>query len=305
MSPILFFFYGGMQGITTYIQGTLARGTKFTRFVKRGALKSSRAGLEVGRAVDRAFTEHIKRGTRPSAKYRARIAAIFRALADHGVSMTGSQFAVQHPESGLRTHADGVGVTKAGAGAVVELKCTTATLSAHKAMYHTACSACPVLRSGCVTEPNSEYVRHQLQLGFAIFASPDHSTGVVVVSCVDGVAVYRCNASLSERHWFMHRDRSAPARRKAPANTVDPTILWPSATGHTAFPGNAVQAVSGSGKVALLAQGSAAAIRVAPSKLSRRQRRGLAELLSVFPAPQYVVYPGQGGWRRGRARLTC
>lgn len=273
-------------GITTYIKARLAHGTEFTRPVRHGSgLKSSRAGLALGRAVDRAFSSRV-RGQRTTVQ-QARVAAIFKALRAAKVTVTGTQTpATAH---GIHTLADGVGL-QAGKGIAIELKCTTASLATHRELYHVACRACPTLNAGGPGEPNTEFVRHQLQVGFAANAL-GWDRGVVVVSCADGVALYWLKPCYAATRWFTLCGPIVPAKK-----VRCPAIMWPVKTAP-------VTAARVDGKVAeLVTGGSAVAVRVRPSTLRRAQKRALAELLSAYPAPHTIVYPVGKQWRTSQAR---
>ena len=277
-----------MVGITTYIKARLAHGTEFKRPAhRRSGIKGSRAGLTLGRAVDRAFSARV-RGARATV-HQARVSAIFKALRAAKVTVTGTQTpATAH---GIHTLADGVGLL-GGKGVAIELKCTTASLAAHRALYHVACRACPSLAAGGQCEPNTEFVRHQLQVGFAANAL-GWARGVVVVSCTDGVALYWLQPCYSKTQWFTVRGTVEPiAEKKVPC----PAILWPAKTA----PLNTTRV---EGKVAVLqGGGSAVAIRTRPSLLRPKQKRALAALLSGYAQPHSLIYPCGKQWRTSKAR---
>ena len=82
-----------MVGITTYIRTALCHNTNFTRqSIARGSIKNSAAGLRLGRALDRAFTARV-RGKRTGVE-QARLAAVFNALRQANITVTGSQVPV-------------------------------------------------------------------------------------------------------------------------------------------------------------------------------------------------------------------
>lgn len=97
----------------------------------------------------------------------------------------------------IHTQLDGLGVTKSGEIAVIELKCTQQSRAEHKANYRVACTNAPTLRiSGLV---NNEYNAHQWQCGFGVAAfrktyphfSARRIVGCVIVVCHDGAMLYR------------------------------------------------------------------------------------------------------------------
>lgn len=272
-------------GITTYIKARLCHNTEFTRPMRKGC-KSSRTGLTLGRAVDRAFSARV-RGTRSTAQ-QARVAAIFKALRAAKITVTGTQTpAAAH---GISTLADGVGLFR-GSGVAIELKCTTATLAAHRDLYHVACRACPTMKAGGQSEPNTEYVRHQLQVGFAANAL-GWTRGIVVVSCTDGVALYWLKPCYAATPWFTLTGAIPATNKRAPC----PAIVWPVAT--APLPTLRVE-----GKVALLKNGGAAvAVRKRPSTLRKAQQRVLAALFATYPAPHTLIYPHGTTWRTSNVR---
>ena len=276
-----------MMGVTTYIKTVLCHNTEFTRRVRgRGKIMSSAHGLRLGREVDRAFTARVR--GKPVGVQQKRVAAVFKALRAAGITVTASQSAAT--AHGVRTLVDAVGTIK-GSPIALELKCTTASASTHKALYHTPCSACPVILSGKSTEPNTEYVRHQLQVGFAACAL-GIGKGVVVVSCTDSVLLYHLNPSFKEHHWFSHSSSGAVTPKSACKKEQCPAIVWPAATAVTPSP-----IVRICGRLAVLACGTAVAVRVQPSTLRRTHKRALAALFSGQKQPYYVIYPLRGGWQ--------
>ena len=273
-----------MIGITTYIKCSLCHNTEFTRRAHgSGKILSSAHGLQLGRAVDRAFTARV-RGIH-TAVQQTRVSAIFKCLRAAGITVTGSQSAVS--AGGVRTLVDGVGVSAKGEPVVVELKCTTASMATHRELYHKPCTACPVLLSGRYSEPNTEYVRHQLQVGFAACAL-GWANGVVVVSCTDGVVLYHLGRGFRAQHWFSHAAAVQPRQKRAERC---PAIMWPAATAVVPSPVAKI-----SGKLAVLLNGTAAAVRVKPSALSRGQKRALALLFTGQKGPYFVIYPASSTW---------
>ena len=275
-------------GITTYIKARLCHGTEFTRPVsqKRGGLKNSRAGLTLGRAVDRAFSARV-RGSRFTV-HQARIAAIFKALRAAKVTVTGTQTpAAAH---GISTLADGVGLF-AGKGVAIELKSTTASLATHRDLYHVACRACPTMHANGQSEPNTEFVRHQLQVGFAANAL-GWTRGIVVVSCTDGVALYWLKPCYAATRWFTIAGAVTTTNKCVRC----PAIVWPASTAP-------VDTLRIEGKVAVLRSGgSAAAVRKRPSALRKAEQRALAALFASYPAPHTLLYPHGKQWRTSKAR---
>ena len=269
----------------------MCHNTKFTRrSCTKGNIKSSAAGLRLGRKVDRAFSARVR--GRANGDEQARVAGVFKALRGANIAVTGTQ--VPAAAYGIKTLADGVGVAGGAGGGkvVIELKCTTSSVAVHQQRYHVACSACPTIRVRHAAEPNSEYVRHQLQVGFAARAL-GWAKGVVVVSCTDGAMVYWLRPAFAAPHWF-----SVPHARSKPAKLApSPAIAWPAATATPPSP-----VVSVVGRVAVLQHGSAVALRGPPSKLRPAQRRALAVTLAGSAAPHYLLYPSGSGWRVSNAR---
>jgi hypothetical protein len=276
-------------GITTYIKARLCHGTEFTRPVsqKRSGLKNSRAGLTLGRAVDRAFSARV-RGSRVTV-HQSRIAAIFKALRAAKVTVTGTQTpAAAH---GISTRADGGGLF-AGTGGAIARKCPTASLATHRDLYHVACRACPTMQAGGQSEPNTEFVRHQLQVGFAANAL-GWAHGIVVVSCTDGVALYWLKPCYAAARWFTLSGATTAATNK---RVRCPAIVWPGSTAP-------VKTVRIDGKVAVLkGGGSAAAVRKRPSTLRKAEQRALAALFASYPAPHTLLYPHGNQWRTSKVR---
>lgn len=274
-------------GITTYIRDTLCGGRPFKRFIKAGVLQRGRAGLALGRSIDRAFASSIEHRPIPN-KARKRVAAIINALKAAGVSPVQAQ--VSAKKQNISTFADAIGTTKTGETVVIELKCTTANKRGHLDIYHMCCRNQGEIVSGAHTVPNSEYVKHQLQTGFAMNAKSIRH-GIVVVSCVDGAVCYPVERIYCENHWFGH----SFARKIGSANKRQlATLVWPS---EITCLGKIVRVIHK--RVAILKKGGTAiAVKIPLSSMKTTGRRAAAKLLTCGNPPHYVVEIGHNKhWR--------
>ena len=277
-----------MRGITTYISEVVCSNIAFKRDTTKGVLKAHTVGLRVGRVVDRAFTKAVVSGVVPPSSEQRRVSGIMNALTRAGIHVTASQVKVTSPMRDVYTHIDGVGHDKNGNQVMIEIKCTTATLKDHKRMYHTPCRNLPTLYNGQTTHPNSEYVRHQRQVGFAAYATKQR-TGVVVVSCHDGTAIYKLAAEYMESGWFTKGVSQKPPSVPKPRTAL---MKWPAKTMPPTFNGYKVNRIVKS-QFAVLDNncGTVVALRRAHAKLSRKEKTGIAAVLAKYPLPHYSVSP--------------
>ena len=220
----------GTVGVTTYIKSTLMNNEPFgfatlTRprhasqpggKQKKRPRSSRDAGLCIGRVTDTRFREVVarKRSLSRQDPRDARLVSIFAMLRRLGITPIATQVPVHCARADVHTAIDGLGM--AGSDAyILELKCTQLTLADHRRRYTTPCRNRPALANGM---QNTEKMHHLLQAAFGVVAfrstfSVPHGVkvhGLVVVSCVDGVAYYTAPASLAHEQHFCfgsHRQR--------------------------------------------------------------------------------------------------
>ena len=286
------------MGVTSYIRDVLRGGVAFSRPRPRARTPGRRRrrpappkskwdaaqlGLKLGRAVDRAFGELVRRS--PAAANASATAAGRRALAvmaalrQRGLAPEAAQVQVDMPLLGLRTTIDAVFRDGRRKVVVVELKATTATAAEHEAVYRNPCKNRPVLARG---GPNTEHNAHMLQCAFGVIAHPNAARGLVVVSCADGALVYD---DVPQRCYEMHvfeaaRGRAVPAVPAVPAAPAAPAAWsrvekWPGAPAEAALRRlkATVTAFALNGRVALLSNGGAAVVaRGAANAVSKRYR---------------------------------
>ena len=225
----------GTVGVTTYIKSTLMNNAPFgftTLPRKDGAPKpkarSRDAGLCIGRVTDKRFREVVaKQRTLSRHNPRdARLVSIFALLRRLKITPIATQVAVHCARAPVHTAIDGLGMSGSDAY-VLELKCTQLTLADHRRRYSVPCRNNPTLVNGM---PNTEKMHHLLQAAFGVVAFRSTYTvphgvrvhGLVVVSCVDGVAYYTAPAALAaERHFCVGGElrpnpNPKPARKKKP-----------------------------------------------------------------------------------------
>lgn len=276
-------------GITTYIRDTLCGGRPFKRSIKSGVLKRGRAGLALGRSIDRSFARSIECKS-VAAGARIRVAAIHSALKRVGITAVQAQVAAKKNQ--ISTFADAIGTTKTKDVVIIELKCTTAKKSDHLKIYHMCCENQGAITSGGKSVPNSEYVKHQLQTGFAMNAK-SVKFGVVVVSCTDGALCYPVEKYYCEEHWFNH-----PCVRVPCSGTVlSPALLWPPAATCLGRVDRLIDR-----RVAILKCGGTAIVgRKHLSQMKRTEMRAAAKLLLSGQSPYYILEIGKNKKWRARA----
>ena len=275
----------------------------FKRANPKGVLKSKTTGLRIGRLVDRAFTETVKSGIQPQSSEQRRVAGVFKTLKYAGITVTASQVKAVAPKRDVYTHVDGVGRDRNGEAIAIELKCTTASIKDHKTIYHSACKNMPTITCGKTVHPNSEYVRHQLQVGFATFAAAEYTNGVVVVSCHDGTVLYRLEPAYKHAAWFTKGQTNQTTPQTIKRRSSNHGIMrWPHKTIKGSICGKGIAKIV-KGKYAVLSNnaGTAVALRTAYTQMSLSQRTAVVDTLSAYPVPHYSVSPCPNrGWVSAR-----
>lgn len=143
---------------------------------------------------------------------------MFKALEQKGIKCVRAQYRVSVPHLGLKTELDGLGIDKSGAVVVIELKTTQHGIDRHNLLYKKECQKKQMLSNGL---PNTEYVAHQLQTGFEVYAMyrllppGTRVVGVVVVCANDGARIYDVNPMFTREHLFV----GAPTAIKAVSGT--------------------------------------------------------------------------------------
>ncbi len=302
---------GTLMGVTSYIRDVLRAGVPFSRPRPRAKRPhragprtkwgAAQAGLKLGRAVDRAFVDLVRRNTGAETNTVAmkRALAVMAALRKHGLAPVAAQVAVDMPLLGLKTTLDAVFKDARNNVVVVELKTTTASSAEHAAAYHTPCTNRPVLRRGGA---NTEHTAHMLQTAFGVIAHPKAKRGVVVVSCTDGALVYD---TVPKKCYEMHvfQAKAPPANAAAAAapqlGAWARVPKWPGAPAEAALARvrTAVTATALNGRVALLSNGGAAvAARTPAAAVSKRFRAACKAAYAEADrhTKLYVVCPQRG-----------
>ena len=215
----------GSKGVTTFIKTILMRNVAFG-FAPRVPTKSARpktsrdAGLCIGRVTDVGFRDVVARTRVLSLKRKrdARLVSIFKLLRRLKITPFETQTPVYVRGLPIHTSVDGLGA-RGREVYVIELKCTQKTIEEHKATYKIPCRNLPKLLNGL---ENTEHNHHQLQAAFGAMALaetysfPDWVvvTGLVVVSCVDGIAYYAVSPAMMQRSFFDYADVIAPEPAK-------------------------------------------------------------------------------------------
>ncbi len=224
-------------GITTWIKSTVLRGVAFTRVGCTGMGNPTR-GASLGRKVDAGFKTLCKTGSVPrNCEHWAlkRLKAIETTLRKAGVTLVDANRFVKM--GSLKTHIDGIGTMPDGSPVVIELKCTQASLSNHRAAYDVACSALPSVRIGQSKAPNTERIHHQLQVNFGVHALGGGCRhGFVVVSASDGAIAYRATAGIPASVYttavpvrVAAAAAARPARKRGKRAQVTKGYRWPGA----------------------------------------------------------------------------
>ena len=235
-------------GIHTYISGGLCGNTVFTPR-HTGGVGSREMSLQLGRKVDHAFTARIKKKTHSNERrISVRVRQIVSELGRRGIHTVGAQILVGMADRGIavRTELDGLGCTADGSPVVIEIKATGATVAQHKAGYHLVCIKRPRMVTG---DPNSTFVRHQVQVGFGALCI-SATKGVIVVSCSDGVVSYSLENAFRRRELFEHKFALEPWRQLL-APEIPTMVAWPS---HDAPLIAALSKVSGFERISLWKQ---------------------------------------------------
>lgn len=151
-------------------------------------------------------------------KRDARLVSIFGLLRKLKITPFETQTPVYVRGVPIHTSIDGIGA-RGREVYVIELKCTQKTVEEHKATYKIPCRNLPKLLNGL---ENTEHNHHQLQAAFGAmalaetYAFPEAVivTGLVVVSCVDGVVYYAVSPAMMRRSLFDYANVIVPEPAK-------------------------------------------------------------------------------------------
>lgn len=295
-------------GITTWIHASLLKGVKLRRVWKSGSGRgrTAESALKLGRKVDQHFKEYAEsRKAAPTKTIAGKMTrSALKALSDSGCSLQKANVFVKLGE--LKTHVDGI-ARRGRCTVVVELKTTSRNLEACVQNYKTACRNQPVVAN----MSNSEYLHHQLQLGWTTMAyrkthSEEGVVGVVVIAAADGATVIPLDEQYAKKQFWRRLLAIAPVPRGGSAKNLDVAIprtipLWPGKLAESALTrmlGVKAETVVKK-RVLMLSCGSACvASLLPPAKLTKKKITTMKEAVRLCGASAgYFVYPAPSGWR--------
>ena len=249
----------GAVGVTTFISETLRMNRPFRRPNTVAGKKTFREqrhacakGQHVGRRVDQMVRDWIVTGSaKPPAATPAvcrRATGVMRALSARGIKAVAAQVLAVDRGLGICSYIDAVGIDRKSTIWVIELKCTTDTVSAHEFLYRQPAnkSKAPMANGMADHQQNHHFLQagfgaHALRRSYATDLRPWKIKPCVVVSCTNGTQFYAPGPIYSNPLTFSSSTpRAAPIpKRKAPKSDVakyalvpwppDMAAVWPAA----------------------------------------------------------------------------
>lgn len=159
--------------------------------IKVKSSKKLKYGLCFGRRFHTKIYNHVKHRTFPKKKDKV-VHAYFTFLRRVGLKPQLAEVSVQSPQIGVATKVDLVCTLPNGTVVFVENKTTQHLYADYMRIYHKTDTKHNKLVNGL---PNTEYIRHQMQIGCALSMTKHlkyqkKPRGAVIVCCRDKIAVF-------------------------------------------------------------------------------------------------------------------